>query len=183
MRIQLQQIALASAAACLIWAGTAAADKPPAEDQPGVRVPLAPTNERLAAPSLSLEDSSGKTVRLADYRGKTVLLDFWATWCTGCKKEIPWFVEFSKEYGEKGLVVIGVSLDEEGWKVLRPFLAEHPIPYTVVLGDEATAKQFGIDAMPDTFLIDRDGKIAAAYRGGLVDRQDVDKNLKELTAQ
>lgn len=170
--------AYAAAAALLTWASISMA-----ADQPHVSAALEPVSKRQPAPIFILTDSTGKTVRLEDYRGKVVLLDFWATWCTGCKHEIPWFVEFSKQYGEKGLVVVGVSLDDDGWKTLRPFLADHPIPYTIVLGDEATAKSFGIEAMPDTFLIDRDGKIAAAYRGGLVDREDVDRNLKALTTK
>jgi len=79
--------------------------------------------------------------------------------------------------------VVGVSLDEEGWKALRPFLAEHPVPYQMVLGDDATAKKYGIDSMPDTFLIDQKGKIAAAYRAGLVDRENIEMNIKALLAK
>ncbi len=166
-----------SALLLLMLAGTAI----PA-DQPGLRVPLVPPENRQPPPSFSLSDSAGKSVRLEDYRGKVVLLDFWATWCGGCKKEIPWFAEFSKEYEGKGLVVIGVSLDDEGWKILRPFLAGNPIPYTILLGDEATAKRFAIETMPDTFLIDKRGKVAAAYRGEVVDKDDIETNLKALLA-
>jgi peroxiredoxin len=162
----------------LMLAGTAVT-----ADKPGLRVPLQALDARPPSPSFSLADNEGKTVQLEDYRGKVVLLDFWATWCHGCKQEIPWFAEFSKTYKEKGLAVIGVSLDEEGWKILRPFLADNPIPYTILLGDESTAKRFAIEAMPDTFLIDKHGKVAAAYRGDLVDRQDVESNLKALVAE
>ncbi len=111
-----------------------------------------------------------------------VLLDFWATWCTGCKEEIPWFSAFQKTYGEQGLAVVGVSMDEGGWNVLRPFLAKNPIPCTIVLGDNTTAQRYSIDSLPDTFLIDRNGKIAAAYKAGLVDRSDIEANLKALLA-
>ena len=76
-----------------------------------------------------------------------------------------------------------MSLDEDGWKVLRPFLADGHVPYTVVLGNDATAKQYGIENMPDTFLIDRKGKLAAAYRAGLVDRDDIEANIKALLAK
>jgi peroxiredoxin len=151
-------------------------------EQPSVRAALQPVKERKPAPDFALKDSFGRTVNLKDYRGKVVLLDFWATWCHGCKQEIPWFSEFERTYGAKGLAVVGVSMDEGGWEVLRPFLAETPVPYQMLLGDEATAKRYGIDTMPDTFLIDRQGKLAAAYRAGLVDKDDLEANIKALVS-
>jgi peroxiredoxin len=151
-----------------------------AAGQSTVRAVLQPANERKAAPAFALQDSSGKTATLENYRGKVVLLDFWATWCTGCKKEIPWFSEFQKAYGPKGLAVVGVSMDEGGWKVLRPFLAEHPVPYRMLLGDDALAQRYGITNMPDTYLIDQQGRIAAAYIAGLVDQDNVEANIKAL---
>ena len=153
---------------------------PAAADQPGIRAGLYPENERKSAPGFALQDATGKTVRIEDYLGKVVLLDFWATWCTGCKKEIPWFSEFQTTYGEKGFVVVGVSLDEDGWKVLRPFLNEHKVPYQMLLGDDPTAKRYGIRNLPDTFLIDRQGRVAAAYKEGLVDRENAEANIKVL---
>jgi peroxiredoxin len=140
-------------------------------------------NERKVAPDFVLQDASGKTAKLEEYRGKVVLLDFWATWCTGCKKEIPWFSEFQKTYGPKGFAVVGVSMDEDGWKALRPFLAEHQIPYRMLLGDEATSKRYGIESLPDTFLIDRNGKVAAAYKAVLVDKDNVEAQIKTLVSE
>jgi peroxiredoxin len=134
------------------------------------------------APGFELQDPSGKTIQLKDYRGKVVLVDFWATWCTGCKEEIPWFVQFQETYGKKGYATVGVSMDD-GWSVLKPFLADHPIPYTVVLGNEAIAKLYGIEGMPDTFLIDRHGKIAAAYLARKVNKDEVEAKIKTLLAQ
>ena len=151
-----------------------------AADQSAIRARLQPANERKPAPDFRLKDSSDKTVTLKDFRGKVVLLDFWATWCTGCKKEIPWFSEFQAKYGTKGFAMVGVSLDEGGWSVLKPFLAEHKIPYQMLLGDDATAGRYGIKNMPDTFLIDQDGKIAAAYLAGIVDRDDVEANINAI---
>ncbi len=162
----------------LTLAGIAAA-----ADQPGVRAVLHPAKERKSASDFALTDASGKTVKLQDYRGKILLLDFWATWCTGCKKEIPWFAEFEKTYGAKGLAVVGVSMDEGGWTVLKPFLAETPVPYQILLGDDAMAKRYGIESMPDTFLIDQEGKVAAAYLGGLVDRENVEANIQALLSK
>src|ERR1700682_4826615 len=93
-----------------------------AADQASVRAILQPATKRKPAAELALKDSSGETVRLNDYRGKVVLLDFWATWCGGCKEEIPWFSEFEKRYKDQGLAALGVSLDEGGWKGVEPFV-------------------------------------------------------------
>lgn len=148
-----------------------------------LRAVLQPPNERKGAPQFALKDSSGKTIELKDYHGKVVLLDFWATWCTGCKMEIPWFSEFKRTYSTKGFVVVGVSMDEGGWRVLKPFLAETHVPYPILLGDSPTAQRFGIQGLPDTFLIDRQGRVAAAYRESLVDKNDVEANIKVLISQ
>jgi len=150
-----------------------------AADQPGVRAALSPVNQRKPAADFAFEDASGKTVTLAKLRGKVVVLDFWATWCHGCKQEIPWFSEFQTRYAAKGLAVVGVSLDEGGWKDVKPFLASHNIPYRIVVGDDPLAKKYAIENMPDTFLIDRKGNVAAVYRG-LVDRNDIETNIKTL---
>jgi cytochrome c biogenesis protein CcmG/thiol:disulfide interchange protein DsbE len=151
-----------------------------AADEPGVRAALQPAIERHSAPPFVLKDSAGKTVNLSRYRGKVVLLDFWATWCTGCKHEIPWFVEFQRQYAKQGLAVVGISLDDGGWKVLKPFLADHPIPYRILLGNDSTARSYGIENMPDTFLIDRQGRLAAAYRAGIVDRSNIEANIQAV---
>ena len=145
-------------------------------------VGLQVAKERKAAPELGLQDSIGKLANLKDYRGKVVVLDFWATWCHGCKEEIPWFSEFQRQYGDKGLSVIGVSLDEDGWKVVKPFIKTEAIPYRIVLGNDSIAKSYGIGNMPDTFLIDQEGRIAATYVG-MVDRKGIEKNIQNLLAQ
>lgn len=166
-----------ASALLLLLAGAAAAS-----DQSTVRAVLQPAGDRKPAPEFALKDSSGRTVTLKKYRGKVVLLDFWATWCHGCKEEIPWFAEFERKYAKQGLAVVGVSLDEEGWKVVTPFLATEKAPYRMILGDEPTAKKYGIESMPDAFLIDRRGRIAAAYVG-LVDRENVESNIRALLTQ
>jgi peroxiredoxin len=144
------------------------------------RAPLQSFSERKAAPDLRLSDASGKAVALTDYRGKVVLLDFWATWCTGCKEEIPWFSEFQSRYGAKGFAVVGVSMDDGGWNVVNPFLAENNVPYRMLLGDKPTAQRFGITNLPDTYLIDRTGRVAASYMGTLVKREGVERRIKTL---
>jgi len=162
----------------LVVAGIAAG-----ADQPMIRAVLKPPSDRKVAPMFALKDSSGKMAKLRKYRGKVVLLDFWATWCTGCKKEIPWFTEFQRKYARQGLAVVGVSMDEDGWKAVKPFLAEHDIPYRMLLGDESAAQSYGIQGMPDTFLIDRQGRVAAAYVAGIVDRDDIEANIKAVLSQ
>jgi peroxiredoxin len=148
----------------------------------GVGAVLQHTKVRKGAPELDLQDSFGKLVSLKDYRGKVVLLDFWATWCHGCKEEIPWFTEFERKYSDKGLSVIGVSLDEDGWKVVKPFTKAMAVPYRIVLGNESTAKEYGVGSMPGTFIIDRDGRIAATYMG-MADKNDVERNIQKLLSQ
>lgn len=149
-------------------------------DQTRLRAELQSIGRRQTAPEFRLTDSFGKIASLSAYRGKVVLLDFWATWCGGCKEEIPSFVEISKKYENRGLAVVGVSLDEDGWKVLKPFLATHPIAYRIVLGNDAVSKEYAIESMPDTFLIDQQGRVAAAYRGGIVDMNNIQANIEKL---
>jgi thiol-disulfide isomerase/thioredoxin len=133
------------------------------------------------APQLALKDASGKTVTLEKYHGKVVLIDFWATWCTGCKEEMPWFVEYQKEFGTKKFAVIGVAMDDEGWKVVAPFLKSHKqFRYKMVVGDQATADRFGWGSMlPDSFLIDQRGYLVEAYHGK-VDRAATEARIAEL---
>jgi cytochrome c biogenesis protein CcmG/thiol:disulfide interchange protein DsbE len=152
----------------------------PLAAQPAGRAPLEPQESRKIAPAFALKDAGGKTITLKKYRGKVVLLDFWATWCHGCKEEIPMFGDLQHTYGPKKLVVVGVALDEEGWKTLRPYLNDNHPPYQMVLGNDATAKLYGIESLPDTFLIDRKGRIAASYIARLVDRADVDANIRAI---
>ena len=139
-----------------------------------------PEKERKAAPDFELKDADGKTVRLSDYKGKIVLLDFWATWCGPCKIEIPWFIQFERAYKDKGFSVIGVAMDEEGWTVVKPFIAEMAINYRVLQGNDGTAQLYGgVEALPTTFLIDREGKIAATHVG-LNGKDDFENGIKKL---
>ena len=141
--------------------------------------PIALANSRKTAPDFTLSDPKGVSVKLSDYKGRVVLLDFWATWCGGCKVEIPWYMEFQSKYKDGGLSVIGVSMDEDGWKSVKPFLEKNPMNYSVVVGDSALAKLYGVDSMPMTLLIDRDGKIAASHVG-MVDKDAFEGEIQVL---
>jgi thiol-disulfide isomerase/thioredoxin len=147
------------------------------------QLPAASTSPtaRTLAPALALKDARGATLKLADYKGRVVLLDFWATWCTGCKLEIPWFMEFEKKYRNKGFSAIGVSVDEDGWHTVKAYLAAHPISYPVVLGDmDILEKQLGLPpSLPVTLLIDRNGRIAATH-AGVVDREKFEADIARL---
>jgi peroxiredoxin len=140
---------------------------------------LTAANSRKIAPDFTLKDSEGAAVKLSDYKGRVVLLDFWATWCGGCKVEIPWYMEFQSKYKARGLSVIGVSMDEDGWKSVKPFLEKQPMNYSVVVGDPDLAKLYGVDAMPMTLLIDGDGKIAASHVG-MVDKVAFEGEIRAL---
>ena len=141
---------------------------------------ITPTASRKPLPEVALTDSKGAPVNLSAYKGRVVLLDFWATWCEGCKEEIPWFTEFQDKYNKTGLTVVGASLDDDGWKSVTPYLREHKINYRIVLGTFESAKQFGVDkGMPVALLIDRDGKIADLHTG-MVDKAAFEREIQEL---
>ena len=123
-------------------------------------------NGRKQAPDFALKDANGATVHLSDYKGKVVLLDFWATWCGPCKVEIPWFMEFEQQFKDRGFAVLGVSMDEGGWTEVKPYIEKQKINYRILLGNDQVGDAYGgVDSLPTTFLIDRDGWIAAKHEG------------------
>ena len=149
-----------------------------------VSADVKPINIRKTAPAFKLKDTKGVAVRLADFKGRVVLLNFWATWCPPCKEEIPWFIEFQRKYKESGLEVVGISVDEKGWKVVKPYLTDQgkDINYPVLLDDEHLNEVYAVSTMPKTLMIDRDGKVAAIHNGK-VDKDGVEAEIQALIAQ
>jgi cytochrome c biogenesis protein CcmG/thiol:disulfide interchange protein DsbE len=134
------------------------------------------------APDFSLTDLSGRTLTLADYRGKVVLLNFWATWCGPCRLEVPGFVDLQSKYRDQGLVVIGISMDDEEAPV-REFYQRYRMNYPVAMGDDAVADRFGgILGLPTTFVIQRDGHIYAKQTG-VEDVETFEEAIKKLLGE
>ena len=128
-----------------------------------------------SAPEVTFKDLNGKDATLARYKGKVVLVNFWATWCDPCYIEIPWLIEMQQKYEAKGFTVLGISMDEEGKAAVDPFLAKErfnvngeklPMNYPIVIGNDEVADKFGgLLGYPTSFLISRDGKIVKKVQG------------------
>jgi len=136
--------------------------------------------ERKRAPDFELKDREGKAVRLSDYSGKVILLDFWATWCAPCRASIPWFNELTEKYGPEGFVVLGISMDEKGWDAVTPFLEKVEVKYPILMGNRRVAYLYGdVDSLPLSFFIDRNQRVAAIHLGPL-SKKEVEKIIKIL---
>ena len=132
------------------------------------------------ASDFELKTSEGKTVQLSKLKGKVVLLNFWATWCGPCRAEIPDFLEVYKQYKEKGFEIVGVSLDEEGWSVVNPFVQQYKIKYPIVIGSGKLVKEYGgFEFIPTTFLIDKKGAIVHTFTGA-VTKAELERRLKDI---
>ena len=131
--------------------------------------PAVPT---LDLPEIVLEGLDGREVALAGYKGKVLLIDFWATWCAPCKESIPHLSKLQDRYGGRGFEVIGIALDVGGRKVVAPYAEDLAINYEVLLGDEGAARAFGgIPGIPTSFLVDREGQIVRRFVG-VIDGED-----------
>jgi thiol-disulfide isomerase/thioredoxin len=132
------------------------------------------------APGWELQDLDGKTVHSADFKGKVVVLDFWATWCPPCRAEIPGFIALQKKYAAQGLVVVGVSVDQASSDTVKSFAQKLGINYPVVLTDTKIVDAYGgIEGLPTTFIIDRTGRIVKQHLG-FTEKSEVEAEIKPL---
>jgi peroxiredoxin len=135
------------------------------------------------APDFTLESLEGKTVHLSDFRGKGVLLNFWATWCQPCKIEMPWFAELQKQYGPQGLQIVGIAMDDASPKEIGEFAHDLGVNYPILVGKEAVGDAYGgVQFLPATFYIGRDGKVVDKVFG-LKGRGEIEDSIKKALAE
>jgi thiol-disulfide isomerase/thioredoxin len=143
------------------------------------------------APGFTLADLSGNKVSLASYKGRPLVVDFWATWCGPCKVEIPWFEKLHDQYAGQGLEILGVSTDDldrddpaklfTQKRDISDFVTKMHMNYPILLGEDKVEDKWGIDAMPTTFFIDRTGKIVASTIG-LAPRDVIEADIQKAIA-
>ena len=139
------------------------------------------TKQKTLAPDFTLPQLDGRQLSLSSYRGKAVLLDFWATWCVPCREETPHFVELQQKYGDRGLQIIGVSMDDSADPV-GPFVAQFHVNYPIVMGTAKTGEQYGgVLGLPIAFLIDREGHIVSKHVGA-TDAAVFDREIVQMLA-
>jgi peroxiredoxin len=136
--------------------------------------------EGTEAPDLIVKDLSGKDVKLSDYKGKVVVLNFWATWCGPCRAEIPSFVKLRERYHNKGLEIIGLSLDQDDQNGVAAFAERFKINYTVVFGTPEAVEAYGpMNAIPTTVIIDRRGQMRGRHLG-MLSFSEIEDAIKDL---
>jgi peroxiredoxin len=135
------------------------------------------------APDFTLESLDGKTVRLSDFRGKAVLVNFWATWCQPCKIEMPWFEEMQQQYGPNGFQVLGIAMDDASKEDIAKFAKDMGVNYPILIGKEAVGNAYGgVQFLPSSFFIDRDGKVVDRIFG-LKSRSEIEDDIKQSLSQ
>src|ERR1700756_3548388 len=171
-RNPLALVVVAVIAAAMLYFGFHMARRP-GSDAPAILGKTTP------APDFTLEKLNGGNLKLSDLRGKAVLLNFWATWCGPCKIETPWLVEMQSQYGNQGLQVVGVAMDDSGKDEISKFAKDMGVNYPVLLGKEAVGDEYGgVPALPESFFIGRDGKIVDKIIG-LKGKAEIEDSIKK----
>jgi peroxiredoxin len=164
------------AAALLLACGLAGPESPAAPVAPAAAAPAA----RPAAPDGALRDLDGRVVRLADHRGKVVLVDFWATWCGPCRRELPHLKALQQRFGKQGLVVLGISVDHQGQDRVRSFVKRNGVTWPTLLADATVLADYGdVRAIPTKFVIDRQGRVAGRMLGYAAEK-DLEAAIRPL---
>jgi peroxiredoxin len=178
VEVTLKRFILGATTIIVAFLSASCASKPPIHEERASAVDK--HQDRKAAPDFALKDGSGNEVKLSDLKGQAVLLNFWATWCGPCGLEIPWFIEFQQQFKSRGLEIVGVAMDTEGWSVIKPYVAAHKMNYRVLLGDDPVSQLYGgVDSLPTSFLIDRKGRIAFVHVG-LAGKNEYAKEIQGL---
>lgn len=134
------------------------------------------------APAFTLKTLDGKTVSLSDYKGKAVLLNFWATWCGPCKLEMPWLIDLQKKYAAQGFTVLGISEDDGAPKNVADFAANMGVNYPVLMDNDKISDSYGgVDYLPTSYYIGRDGKVVLEV-GGIISQSDIDADIQKILA-
>ena len=134
------------------------------------------------APDFELKSLDGRTIKLSDFRGKAVVLNFWATYCAPCRVEMPWLIDFYQRYKSQGLEIVGISMDDGNQKQVDAFAREMNVNYAILLGNHSVRDAYGgARFLPQTFLVDRDGRIVKTLIG-IKTRKDFEDSIKQLLA-
>ena len=165
------------AVALMLWVGV----RQSRSGRSALAIPGSEMEIGKAAPDFELSTLDGKAVHLSDFRGKAVVLNFWATWCDPCKVEMPWLVDLQKQYGPQGLQIVGVAMDDSGKDAIQKFAQQMGVNYVVLQGKNAVGDAYGATGYPTTVYIDRNGKVLNHILG-LVSKSEIEDNIKHALA-
>ena len=136
------------------------------------------------APNFKVTSTTGQKISQENYRGRVLLLDFFATWCLPCRQSVPHLVEMNRKFGKQGLEILGLSMDEDGEQVVKAFTDEFRVNYPLALAGDSVTGDFGVRSIPVMYLIDKKGKIAEVYRGYSSEiAHSVEQSIKRLLAE